>query len=58
MPNNNENPISIITGVSIEWGANASDSVITGGNKIIAAQNSFAFANCSLNNIKNMTAEI
>lgn len=32
-------------GVSIECGAKASDRVITGGNKIIADQNSFRFAN-------------
>jgi len=58
IPNSNENPISIIIGVSIECGAKASDNVITGGNNINADQNSFALANCSPNKIKNFKSKV
>lgn len=58
MQNNNENPISIIIGVSIECGANASDKVIIGGNNIIADQNSCGFANWFLNKSRNTSAAI
>ena len=58
IPNSNENPISIIIGVSIECGAKASDNVIIGGNNITADQNSCGLANCPLYINKKSSAQI
>ena len=57
MPNNNEKPINIIIGVSIECGANASDNVIIGGNNNNEYQNCCGFANCPLYKTRNSIAQ-